>query len=87
MKNFFRDILQRIKRYLATLSFRTGVVVLCSCVLFYALSFAALAMPVGAALRGALWFVLFGCAKTAHYGGLLILGVEGVKRLKAYFRR
>ena len=87
MKLFFQDILQRVKRYLATLSFRTGVVVLSSCVIFYALSFAALALPVSAALRGALWFVLFGCAKTAQYGGLLILGVEGVRRLKAFFRR
>ena len=87
MKRIFQDILLRVKRYLATLSFRMGVVVLSSCVLFYALSFAALALPVSAALRGALWFVLFGCAKTAQYGGLLILGVEGVRRLKAFFRR
>lgn len=87
MKLFFQDILQRVKRYLATLSFRTGVVVLSSCVLFYALSFAALALPVSATSRGALWFILFGCAKTTQYGGLLILGVEGVRRLKAFFRR
>ena len=87
MKHFFQNILQRLKRYLGTLSFRTGVIVLFSCVLFYLLSFAALALPVSAAVRGALWFVLFGCAKTAQYGGLLILGVEGVRRLKAYFRR
>jgi phosphoglycolate phosphatase len=38
-------------------------------------------------MRGALWFVLFGCAKTAQYGGLLILGVEGVKRVKKWFGR
>lgn len=87
MKAYFKSVLQRVKQWLAGLSFRTGVVVLSSCVLFYLLSFAALALPVSAALRGALWFVLFGCAKTAQYGGLLILGVEGVKRVKAFFRK
>lgn len=87
MKEFLYRVLERVKRYLAGLSFRTGVIVLSSCVLFYLLSFAALALPVSAALRGALWFVLFGCAKTAQYGGLLILGVEGVKRVKKWFGR
>lgn len=87
MKAYLKSVLQRVKQWLAGLSFRTGVVVLSSCVLFYLLSFAALALPVSAALRGALWFVLFGCAKTAQYGGLLILGVEGVKRVKAFFRK
>lgn len=84
---YLKQINQRLKSYLAGLSFRTGVVVLSSCVLFYLLSFAALALPVSAALRGALWFVLFGCAKTAQYGGLLILGVEGVRRVKKWFGR
>lgn len=87
MKEFLYRVLERVKRYLAGLSFRTGVIVLSSCILFYLLSFAALALPVSAALRGALWFVLFGCAKTAQYGGLLILGVEGVKRVKKWFGR
>lgn len=87
MREFLHRALERVKHYLAGLSFRTGVIVLSSCVLFYLLSFAALALPVSAALRGALWFVLFGCAKTAQYGGLLILGVEGVKRVKKWFGR
>ena len=87
MTEHLKNILQSTKQWLAGLSFRTGVIVLSSCVLFYILSFAALALPVSAALRGALWFVLFGCAKTAQYGGLLILGVEGVKRVKKWFGR
>ena len=82
-----KQITQRLKAYLAGLSFRTGVIVLLSCVVFYLLSFAALALPVSATLRGVLWAALFGCAKTAQYGGLMILGVEGVKRLKARFGR
>ena len=80
-------ITQRLKRYLAGLSFRTGVIVLLSCVVFYLLSFASLALPVSAALRGILWATFFGCAKTAQYGGLMILGVEGVRRLKSRFGR
>ena len=87
MKEIFLNAFGAVKRWLAGLSFHTGVIVLSSCVLFYILSFAALALPVSAALRGALWFVLFGCAKTAQYGGLLILGVEGVKRVKKWFGR
>ena len=87
VKQRMQQILLPVKRWLAGLSFRTGVVVLSSCVVFYGLSFAALALPVSAALRGALWCVLFGCAKTAQYGGLLILGVEGVRRVKRWFGR
>ena len=87
VKQRLQQILLPVKQWLAGLSFRTGVVGLSSCVVFYLLSFAALALPVSAALRGALWFVLFGCAKTAQYGGLLILGVEGVRRVKKWFGR
>lgn len=87
VKQRMQQILLPVKQWLAGLSFRTGVVVLSSCVVFYLLSFAALALPVSAALRGVLWFVLFGCAKTAQYGGLLILGVEGVRRVKKWFGR
>lgn len=87
VKEYFRHILARIKGWLSRLSFRTGVVVLLSCFVFYALSFLALALPLSAGMRGFLWAALFGCAKTAQYGGLAILGAEGVKRLKARFRR
>ncbi len=39
-------------------------------------------LPVSAALKGTLWFWLFGFAKLFQYAGLAIIGVEGVKRLK-----
>ena len=87
MLEHLKHILQPIKRWLAGLSFRTGVIVLSSCVVFYLLSFVALVLPVSATLKGVLWFVLFGCAKTTQYGGLLILGVEGVRRVKKFFSR
>lgn len=71
-----------LKKFLASLSFRTGVIVLLCCIPCYILSFAQMALPISAAAKGVLWFVLFGLAKTTQYAGLTILGVEGVKRLK-----
>ena len=74
--------LRRIKTWLQSLSFRTGVIVLLSCIPFYVLSFAQMLLPISVAAKGVLWTVLFGMAKTCQYGGLTILGVEGYQRLK-----
>ena len=82
-----KQILEKIKTRLAGLSFRTGVIVLLSCIPFYILSFAQMALPISVEAKGVLWFILFGMAKTCQYGGLTILGVEGVRRLKAYFKK
>lgn len=82
-----KQILGKIKTWLAGLSFRTGVIVLLSCIPFYILSFAQMALPISVEAKGVLWFILFGMAKTCQYGGLTILGVEGVRRLQAYFKK
>ena len=82
-----KQLLGKIKTWLAGLSFRTGVIVLLSCIPFYILSFAQIALPISVEAKGVLWFILFGMAKTCQYGGLTILGVEGVRRLKAYFKK
>ena len=80
--------LQKIKNWLAGLSFQTGVIVLLTCIPFYILSFAQMAAPwFSNSTKGILWVVLFGLAKTFQYSGLAILGVEGVKRLKAKFKK
>ncbi len=79
--------LQRIKHWLQSLSFRTGVIVLLCCIPFYILSFAQMLLPISVAAKGVLWTVLFGLAKTCQYGGLTILGVEGYKRLKNRLRK
>ena len=71
-----------IKSRLDRLSFRTGVIVLLMCVPFYIISFAQMALPFSAGTKGVLWALFFGLAKTAQYGGLTILGAEGIKRLK-----
>lgn len=74
----------KIQAFLRRLSFRTGVIVLVLCVPCYIISFAQMAFPISVELKGVLWFVFFGLAKSLQYGGLTIIGVDGVKRLKAY---
>ena len=76
-----------IQKFLRRFSFLTGVIVLAMCVPCYLLSFTQMALPISAAAKGVLWFVFFGLAKTFQYGGLSILGVEGVKRLKKIFKK
>lgn len=82
-----KKMLQRIKLWLQSLSFRTGVIVLLCCIPFYILSFAQMLLPISAAAKGVLWTVFFGLAKTCQYGGLTILGVEGYQRLKNWLKR
>ncbi len=82
-----KKLLLTIKTWLQGLSFRTGVIVLALCVPCYILSFAQMALPISTEMKGVLWFVLFGMAKTFQYGGLTILGVEGVKRLKMWWKK
>lgn len=77
----------RMKDWLASLSFKTGVVVICCSVLCYLLSFLQGLLPISLAFKGVLWVVFFGLAKTFQYGGLLILGKEGIRKLKARFRK
>lgn len=81
-----KDWIEKIKRVLRGMSFRTGVIVLLCAVPCYILSFAQMAFPLSAYTKGILWFVLFGMAKTFQYGGLTIIGVEGLKRLKKRLR-
>ena len=57
------------------------------CIPFYILSFAQMALPISVKAKGILWFVLFGLAKTFQYGGITILGVEGIKRIKQVIKR
>ena len=77
----------RLKSWLQSLSFRTGVIVLLCCIPFYILSFAQMLLPISVSAKGILWTILFGLAKTCQYGGLTILGIEGYKRLKNKLKR
>lgn len=87
IKDYIIGFFNKVKRWLQSLSFRTGVIVLLCCIPFYILSFAQMLLPISVTAKGVLWTILFGLAKTCQYGGLAILGVEGYKRLKAKFRK
>lgn len=78
--------LDKVKLWLAGLSFRTGVIVLGVCVLCYVISFAQMLLPISAAAKGVIWFIFFGLAKTAQYSGLLILGKAGLERIKNWYK-
>ena len=78
--------MKKIKNWLQGLSFKTGTIVLLCCIPFYILSFAQVLLPISAEAKGVLWVILFGLAKTCQYGGLTILGAEGVRRLKALWK-
>lgn len=87
MKECFKAVVSRIKAWLSRLSFRTGVIILALCIPCYILSFAQMMLPISNTAKGVLWFILFGMAKTTQYTGLTIIGVEGWKRLKEWFKR
>jgi phosphoglycolate phosphatase len=81
-----KDMKEKIQKYLSRFSFRTGMIVLILCIPCYIISFAQMALPISNAMKGVLWFIFFGLAKTFQYGGLSIIGVEGVKRIKNYWK-
>lgn len=78
---------EKIKLFLKRFSFRTGVITLALCVPCYIISFAQMALPISTTAKGVLWFIFFGMAKTFQYGGLTIIGVDGVKRLKSLLQK
>lgn len=79
--------LRRVKTWLASLSYRTGIIVLIACVAFYVVSFAQMLLPIPVAAKGTLWVVFFGLAKTAQYSAILILGKAGIASLRRKFRK
>ena len=86
MKQFWYSVKEAIKNLLSKLSFRTGVIILISCVVFYILSFVQAFLPLSTSTKGVLFIVFFGLAKTTQYTGLAIVGVQGWQRIKAYIR-
>ncbi|MCH5226387.1 MAG: hypothetical protein J1F16_01010 [Muribaculaceae bacterium] len=85
MKGSFKKLTERINIFLKRFSFKTGVIILSLCIPFYILSFAQMALDISYSLKGVLWVIFFGLAKTFQYAGLAILGVEGIKRLKKWW--
>lgn len=87
MKERFRQFLNRVKAYLAQFTFRQGVVVLVICVLCYIASAVQALLPFSAATKSILFIIFFGMAKLTQYVGLAIVGVDGWRRIKEYFKR
>ena len=87
MKDYFKNLILRITTFLKRFSFKTGVIILSLCIPFYILSFAQMAMDFSYSVKGILWIIFFGLAKTFQYTGLAILGVEGIKRLKIWWAK
>ena len=83
----FAEIKSKFANWTRGLSFRTGVIVLSLCVPCYLLAFAPLAFDISVASKGILWVVFFGLAKTFQYGGIAILGAEGIRKLKKWRTR
>lgn len=77
--------MNKLKLWLSKLSFHTGVVFLLICVICYIISFAQMLLPISATIKGVLWFIFFGLAKTFQYGGLAVLGIDGIKRVKMWW--
>lgn len=86
----------RIKLWLSKLSFRTGVIVLALCVLSFAIAFLpiipgikdwSLMSWMNPYVKGIWWTTWWAIAHVFKYAGLTILGIEGYKRLKAFFKR
>jgi len=78
--------MNRMKRWLSTLSFKTGLLFLGFCVICYAVSFAQMLLPLSVKAKGILWVVFFGLAKTMQYAALLILGKAGIEKIRKYIR-
>ena len=87
MKDYIRRLGNRINTFLKRFSFKTGLIILSLCIPFYILSFAQMAMDFSYSVKGILWVIFFGLAKTFQYAGLAILGVEGLKRLKIWWSK
>lgn len=84
---FMKKTYQKLRNWLRGLSFRTGLFVLAACVVCYIVSFAQMLLPISIAAKGILWTIFFGLAKACQYSALLILGKEGVRRIKARIAR
>lgn len=81
----FKARIDKIKLFLSGLSFRTGILILALCVPCYIFAFAQMALDLSVSMKGVLWAVFYGLAKTFQYAGLAIIGTEGIKKLRSIF--
>ena len=77
-----RPNFDKIKNWLKSLSFRTGVTVGIICIFCYGSSFAQMILPISVTAKSILWTIFFGLAKATQYTAIIILGKTGIDRLK-----
>lgn len=80
-----KEFLRRFVEFLKSLSFKTGIIVAGISILCYAVSFGQMLLPIPLVWKTGLWVAFFGLAKAAQYTSILILGKEGIRRLKSWF--
>ena len=79
-------MIRQFKNWLLRLSFRTGIMLIILCIVCYIISFAQMLLPISITTKGVLWVVFFGLAKTFQYSGLVVIGVDGINRLKIWWK-
>lgn len=79
--------LSKAKSWLQGLSFRTGITIAAICAICYTISFAQMLLPISAVAKGVLWATFYGLAKATQYTAIIILGKEGISRVRRFFRR
>ncbi|MDE5940681.1 MAG: HAD family hydrolase, partial [Muribaculaceae bacterium] len=57
------------------------------CVVCYGVSFGQMLLPLPTGVKSVLWVLFFGLAKCAQYAALLILGKEGIRRVRMMVTR
>lgn len=76
-----------LRLWLSKLSFRTGIILIVMSVICYVISFAQILLPISITVKSVLWVVFFGLAKTFQYSGLFVLGAEGIKKVKMWWKK
>lgn len=76
-----------LRLWLSKLSFRTGIILIVMSVICYVISFAQILLPISIIAKSVLWVVFFGLAKTFQYSGLFVLGAEGIKKVKMWWKK
>lgn len=87
MRHKIKNLIIATRKWLGSLSFRTGVILIIIAAVCYVISFAQMLLPIYASAKGVLWIVFFGLAKTFQYSGLAVLGTAGITKLKTWWKK
>lgn len=78
----------KIKKFLSKLDFKVGCWLLAFAIVCYGISFGQMLLPwLSTCVKGVLWVVFFGLAKTFQYSAVVVLGKEGIMRIRNFLTR